>query len=286
MKQANTYLSVVIVMGVIATLLFLAISGAGPELLTGTHTVPLVQASTPTPPPNNVIPLKSITDFTSLNATVKLTANGLINGKRVNGDLTAQVTTNDQSKSQVTLSGSLLGPIVAQVGGSLVGLFTPSKVDLYKVPGGTYIAVNSLVPICVKTNPTDSTAALDDLSPQGLLNMLTSSDVARGQLVGQETRNGVPVLHYVVDGKTFLTAAQNSSNPKLRDFGKGLWSAKDADLFVDASGGYPVAFNGSYSGAFEPLKFEGDFDVQIELTGVNNNTRVDLPSSCNNPIVR
>ena len=28
-------------------------------------------------------------------------------------------------------------------------------------------------------------------------------------------------------------------------------------------GGYPLAFNGSFSGEYELLKFEGDFDVQI-----------------------
>ena len=37
-----------------------------------------------------------------------------------------------------------------QVGGSLVGLFTPSSVDIYKVPQGTYIVVNGLFPICIK----------------------------------------------------------------------------------------------------------------------------------------
>ena len=65
-----------------------------------------------------------------------------------------------------------------------------------------------------------------------------------------------------------------------------MWSAEDADLYVDPEGGYPVAFRGSYSGAYEPLKFEGDFEVQIEVTGVNTNTPVNLPASCNNPISR
>jgi len=65
-----------------------------------------------------------------------------------------------------------------------------------------------------------------------------------------------------------------------------LWSAEDADLYVDTKGGYPRAFSGSYSGTYEPLKFEGDFDVQIELTGVNTNTTVELPPSCSRPISR
>jgi hypothetical protein len=108
--------------------------------------------------------------------------------------------------------------------------------------------------------------------------------VARGRLVGQETRNGKAVKHYVINGEAFLAAAQKSRNPKLRSFGEALWSAEDADLYVDATGGYPVAFSGSYSGAYEPLKFEGDFDVQIELTGINTNTPVNLPASCNRPI--
>ena len=240
----------------------------------------------PTPPPGDVIPLEPIAGLTSLNATVKLDVNGLINGKRAQGDLNALLTTNDQKKSKVTVSGSLLGDIAAQVGGSLVGLFTPSKVDLYKVPDGAYVVVNGLFPVCVKPDAAEATEALDELSPSSMLNMLTSSDVARGKFVGDETLNGVPVKHYVIDGDTFLTAAQNSTDPKLKEFGEALWSAEDADLYVDAKGGYPVAFRGNFSGAFEPLKFEGDFGVDIELTGVNTNTRVDLPSSCNKPISR
>lgn len=69
------------------------------------------------------------------------------------------------------------------------------------------------------------------MRPQSLLSMLTSSDVARGQLVGEESLNGRPVKHYVVNGDAFLAAAQNSANPKLKAFGEALWPAEDADLY-------------------------------------------------------
>jgi hypothetical protein len=108
--------------------------------------------------------------------------------------------------------------------------------------------------------------------------------VARGTQVGEGTLNGVAVNHYVLDGEAFLAAAQKSRDPKLRAFAKALWSAEDADLYVDAREGYPLAFNGSYSGEYDPLKFEGDFDLQVQLTGINTNTPVDLPAACNNPI--
>ena len=284
-KTANRYLSAVIALGVIATVLFLAAGVGTPAFSTGRYPANLGQAITATPPPGDVIPLKPLTDLSSFNATVNIAANGMIDGKRTQGDLTGLVTTNDGS-SHISVSGSLLGDIAAEVGGSLVGLFTPSKIDLYKMPGGTYFVLGGLIPVCIKPEALNSTAALDELSPQNLLTMLTSSDVARGTLVGQENRNGVPVKHYVIDGDTFLTAAQNSANPKLKAFGDALWSAQDADLYVDAAGGYPVAFSGSYSGAFEPLKFQGDFSVQTELTAVNTNPRVDLPPSCNRPITR
>ena len=284
MKTTNRILSVAIAIGVIAIVLYLALSIAAPAF-SGTNLLALIaSANTPTPPPGEVIPLKPIAGLTSLNATVNLDVNGLINGKRAQGDLTAVLTTNDQGKSQISVSGSLLGDIAAQVGGSLVGLFTPSSVDIYKVPEGTYVVVNSLFPVCVKPANTKATAALDEMSPQSLLTMLTSSDVARGKLVGEKTLNGVPVKHYVINGDAFLAAAKKSKDPKTKAFGEALWSAEDADLYVDAKGGYPVAFSGSYSGEYEPLKFEGDFDVEIELTGVNTNTPVNLPASCNRPI--
>jgi hypothetical protein len=246
----------------------------------------MVAAGTPTPHLGDVIPMKSIDGLTSLNATVNLNVNGLIDGQRAQGDLSAFVMTNNQGQSKITVSGGLLGQIAAQVGGSLVGLFTPSTVEIYKVAQGTYVVVNGLFPVCVKPEAAQATASLEEMSPQSLLGMLTSSDVARGRWVGQETRNGVAVKHYVLDGAAFLPAAQTSSDPKLRAFGEALWSAGDADLYVDANGGYPVAYSGSFSGAYAPLQFEGDFDVQIELTGINTNTPVALPSSCSKPISR
>jgi hypothetical protein len=285
MKRMNKYLSAGIALVVIALVLFLALAAAGPAFSARLAGL-LAPAPTPSPTPSDVIPIKPITDLTSLEATVKIEVNGLIDGKRAEGELNAVVTTNNEGESHATISGSLLGQIAAQVGGSLVGLFAPSKVDVYKVPEGTYVVINGLFPVCVKPAAANATEDLDDMSPQGLLGMLTNSEVARGKLVGEEQRNGVAVKHYVIDGEAFLAAAQSSSDPKLKAFGEALWAAEDADLYVDSKGGYPVAFSGSYSGEYEPLKFEGDFNVTIELTGVNTNTAVNLPASCNTPISR
>ena len=283
MKKTNQYLSIGVAIVAIVFVLLMAFSAAGPAL-SARFTSLFAAASTPIPPPGEAIPLKPISGLTSLTATVNIDVNGTINGKRAKGDLTAEVAMNDQKKSKVTVSGSLLGDIVAQVGGSVVGLFTPKTVDLYKTPEGAYIVINSLIPICVKPKTTQSTADLDNMSPQSLLSMLTSSDVARGKFVGDEKLNGVAVKHYIINGEAFLAAAQKSTDPKLKAFGEALWSAEDADLYVDAKGGYPIAYSGSFSGAYEPLKFEGDFDVQIELTSVNTNPTVTLPAACNKPI--
>ena len=284
MKTTNRVLSAGIALAAIAIVFLLLLGTAAPAFSTSTPAARFAPTSTPTPLPDVAIPLKSIAGLTSLNATVRLEVNGLINGERAQGDLNAVLTTNDRGGSKISVTGSLLGELVSQVGGSLMGLFTPSSVDIYRVPQGTYAVVNSWFPVCVNLEATEATAVLDEMSPQSLLSMLTSSDVARGKLVGQETLHGVPVKHYVIDGDAFLAAAQKSHNPELKAFGEALWSAEDADLYVDAKGGYPVAFRGSYSGSYEPLKFEGDFDVQTELTGVNTNTPVNLPNSCNRPI--
>ena len=283
MKTVNKVLATGIAMVLIASVTLLALSSASPALsarLNGLWAL----VSTPTPPPGDPIPLKTIDGLTSLNATVNIQVNGLINGKRAQGDLNAALTANDQNQSKISVTGPLLGDIVAQVGGSLVSLFTPSQVDIYKVPEGTYIVLNGFFPVCVKPQAANASAALDEMSPKNILKMLTSSDVARGKLVGEEKLNGKTVKHYVINGDAFLAAAKKSKDPKTKAFGDALWKAGDADLYVDAQGGYPVAFSGCYSGTYAPLKFEGDFCVDIELTGVNTNTPVKLPASCNNPI--
>jgi len=129
-----------------------------------------------------------------------------------------------------------------------------------------------------------ATAALDQLSPQWLMDTLTGSDVARGTLVGDESLNGVPVKHYVLDGAAFLAAAQASSEPNVSGFAQALTGATNADLYVSADGGYPVSYRGGFSGAFDPLQFQGDLTVQIDLTGINQDTPVVLPKACDNPI--
>ena len=285
MKAIVRNLALGIAVLVIAVLVFIAFDTAGPGFSTSALTKLVAPSAAATPPPGEVIPLQSIADLNSLNGTVKLSVNGLIDGKKTQGDLNGQLSVSDPKTSKVTVSGSLLGPIAAQVGGSLVGLFTPSKVDVYKMPDAAYIAVNSLVPVCIKPKALTATDTLDEMSPQGLVTMLTSGDVARGKLVGQETLNGVPVKHYVINGDAFLAAAQNSKDEKLKSFADGLWSAEDADVYIDAKTGYPVAFRGQYSGSYEPLKFEGDFGIQLDLTNINGKVSpVTLPSSCNKPI--
>jgi hypothetical protein len=269
----------------VAVLVFLAFDTAGPGFSTSALTKLVAPPAAATPVPGEVIPLQSIANINSLEGTVKLNVNGLIDGERTKGELNGALTMSDPKTSRVTVSGSLLGPLVTKVGGSLVGLFTPSKVDLYKMPDGTYIVVNGLLPICVKPKALNATESLDEMSPQSLVTMLTSSDVARGTLVGQETLNGVPVKHYVIDGDAFLAAAQDSENEDLKSFAEGLWSAEDAHIYLDAKTGYPVAFRGQFSGEYEPLKFEGDFGIEIDLTNINGKTAaVSLPSACNKPI--
>lgn len=286
MKTKNQSLVLGIVVVAVGAALFMAINLLTPTFnlspllaLQGTTATPAAQ-----PTPSDVIPIKPLSGLSSLNATVNLTVNGLLDDKRTEGNLQALVVTNDENKSKVTVSGSLLGQIAAQVGGSLVGLFTPKEANIWKVPQGTFVTVDGFLPICIKPNAPNATKALEDVSPDGLMTMLTNSDVARGKFVGEETLNGVPVKHYVINGEEFLAAAKTSSNEALREFAESLWSAEDADLYLDAQGGHPVAFRGSYSGEFEPLNFQGDFDVAIDLTSVNQKTTINLPSSCNNPI--
>src|SRR5512136_2600628 len=82
-------------------------------------------------PAGDIIPLKRLTDLSSLDATVKISANGTLNGKPVQGDLNAQLTTNNQKMSQIAITGGLLGDAVVQIGGSAVSLFRPSQATVY-----------------------------------------------------------------------------------------------------------------------------------------------------------
>ena len=242
------------------------------------------QDGSPGPSAGDLIPLTPLAGLTSLDATVTVTVDGTLNGKPKQGTLTAQLTSNDQPASQIDVTGSLLGDIVAQVGGSAVKLFRPSKVSVYTVPDGTYVLVDGLFDVCIKPSDNAATEALAQLSPASLMAILTSDGVARGTFVADETLNGMPVKHYTMNGAAFLAAAQASTVPAVSTFAQSLTSATDGDLYLAADGGYPVAYRGGFSGAFAPLAMEGDVTVQIDLTGINNNTPVTLPGACDNPI--
>jgi hypothetical protein len=84
----------------------------------------------------------------------------------------------------------------------------------------------------------------------------------------------------VLNGEAFLAAAKKSSDPNLKASGESLWSAGNVNLNVDAKGGYPVAYRNSFSGAYGPLKVEGDFDVQTNslLTNPINLCIIQVPS--------
>jgi hypothetical protein len=233
-----------------------------------------------------VIPLTPLTDVASIDATVTINASGTVNGKPTQGELTAILTTNDEDRSRVEVTGSLLGDVIAQVGGNALKLFRPNRVSLYAVPEGTYAVLSSLFDLCVVPEDSSTADTFDQLSPQRLLATLTSSDVARGTFVGDETLNGVPVKHYVIDGDAFLAAAKASADPNVSAFAESLHSASDADLYLAADTGYPVAYRGGFSGTFEPLNFDGDLTVAVDVTSLNANTPVDVPGACDHPVSR
>lgn len=230
------------------------------------------------------IPLTSLGDLTSLEATATLSAAGSLNGEEMVGDLTLQLIGDEQGQYRIDITGDLLGPVAAQVGGKLVKLFRPKQVSVYAVEGGNYVVVSGLTDLCIQTEDSTATEALSQLSPKSLMAILTDSDVANGSLVGAESLDGVAVDHYLIDGPTFLAAAQDSSDPTVQAFGRALRGAGDADIYVDTETGYPVRYEGTFSGAYEPVGLDGDFSVRIDLTQVGTETIVTLPESCAKPI--
>ncbi len=205
------------------------------------------------------IPLTSLGDVTSLEATATLSATGSLKGEEMAGDLTAQLVGDEQGQYRIDITGDLLGPIATQVGGKLVKLFRPKRVSVYVVEDGNYVVVSGLTDICIRTEDTAATEALSQLSPRTLMTILTDSDVANGSLVGAESLDGVAVDHYVVDGPTFLAAAQASNDPAVQAFGQALAGASDSDIYIDTETGYPVRYQGAFSGAYEPVGLDGDF---------------------------
>ena len=230
------------------------------------------------------IPLTPLGDLTSLEATATLSATGSMMGEEIAGDLLVQLVGDEQGQYRVDITGDLLGPVAAQVGGKLVKLFRPKQVSVYVVEDGNYVVVSGLTDLCVKTEDTATTEALSQLSPRTLMTILTDSDVANGSLVGPESLDGVPVDHYVIDGPDFLTAARASSEPTVQTFGQALRDAGDAAIYIDAETGYPVRYEGAFSGAYEPVGLDGDFSVRLDLAKVGTDSIVTLPKACATPI--
>jgi hypothetical protein len=234
--------------------------------------------------PTEPIPLTSLEDLTSLEATVTLSAAGSLGDEEMAGDLSVQLVADEQQQYRIDITGDLLGPIAAQVGGKLVKLFRPDQVSVYVVEEGNYVVVSGLTDLCVKTEDTATTEALSQLSPRTLMAILTDSDVANGSLVGATSLDGIPVDHYVIDGDTFLAAAQASSEPAVQAFGASLRDAGDADIYIDSATGYPLRYESAFSGAYEPVDLDGEFSVRLDLTKVGTDSTVTLPNACARPI--
>ena len=234
--------------------------------------------------PTVAIPLTSLGDLSSLEATVTLTAAGSLEGEEMAGDLAVQLVADEQQQYRIDITGELLGPIAAQVGGKLVKLFRPKQVSVYVVEEGNYVVVSGLTDLCVKTEDTATTEALSQLSPRSLMAILTDSDVANGSFAGAEELDGVAVDHYIIDGDTFLAAAQASTDPTVGAFGQSLRGASDSDIYIDTETGYPVRYEGAFSGEYEPVGLDGDFSVRIDLTKIGTDSTVVLPNACDTPI--
>jgi hypothetical protein len=150
------------------------------------------------------ITLSALADVSSLDATVTISADGSLGGQAMAGDLTAVLSSNDQAQSRIDITGDLLGPVATKVGGSVVGLFRPSKVSVLTTDS-TYIVVSGLTDICVKPSDPSSTAALP-AQPAG-------PDHAHGH---------EPIGRYVGDGLngqavgTTSSTARRSSRPPRR----------------------------------------------------------------------
>ncbi len=221
-ERAAALVMAVTMVGLSGLLTGTVAAAAGPGASPGAD--PTEQQAAPVGEP---IPLTPVSGLTSLDATVDITVDGTVNGKPTQGGLTARVTSNDQGMSQIDVTGSLLGDVVAQVGGSAVNLFRPKKVSVYSVPEGTYVVVGGFFDVCFKPEDSQATEALQQLSPQSLMTMLTSSDVARGTFVADEDLDGTAVKHYRISGETFLAAAQGSTEPTVAQFAQLLRSAAD-----------------------------------------------------------
>ena len=262
---------------VVASLMTSGASAVGQSQTPGGEDPPGGSTSVP-------IPLTSLGELTSLEATVTLSATGSLEGEEMAGDLTVQFVGDEQQQYRIDITGDLLGPIATQVGGRLVKLFRPKQVSVYVVEEGNYVVVSGLTDMCIRTEDTATTEALSQLSPRALMTILTDSDVASGSLVGADSLDGVAVDHYIIDGPTFLAAAQASSDPTVQAFGQALRGAGDADIYIDTDTGYPVRYEGAFSGAYEPVGLDGDFSVRIDLTSVGTDSIVSLPKACATPI--
>ena len=231
------------------------------------------------------IPLTSLGDVTSLEASVLMSATGSLNGKEMSGDLMVQFLGDELQQYRIDITGDLLGPIAAQVGGKITRFFRPKQVSVYVVEDGNYLVASGLTDVCIKTEDSGATDALSLLNPRTLMGILTDSDVAKGSLVGAEYLDGKPVDHYVIDGPTFLAAAKASSHPTVQTFGRALRAASDADLYIDTETGYPVRYEGAFSGD-HPIGLDGEFSVRLDVTKVGTDSTVTLPRACAKPITR
>ncbi len=262
------------------------------ELNQGTEVVlPLeCQADTGGQPPAELEelefkPIEDSVKVETLRSVITLDFNGQsTEDNPVKGEMIIDVISNEPEEQRaMVMEGSALLDVMGE--DELAGV-KPQRIGAYLLDGAAYLLIQGEeggMNVCLKSSDTSKAPDFSSLSPQGLLSSFAEDQQLVGRFAGEETINGIPARHYVLDAEATNAAAAKSSNRATREAAK-VQQLVAGDVWMASDGGYAVKFAADYQGTIQAFDFIGDLRLEFEIFDLNSGIQVTLPKACENAI--
>jgi len=230
-------------------------------------------------------PIEDSVKVETLRSVITLDFNGQsTEDQPVKGEMIIDVISNEpEEQSAMVMEGSALLDVMGEV--ELAGV-KPQRIGAYVLDGTAYLLIQGEeggMNVCLKSSDTSKAPDFSSLSPQGLLSSFAEDQQLVGRFAGEETINGIPARHYVLDAEATNAAAAKSSNRATREASK-VQQLVAGDVWMASDGGYAVKFAADYQGTIQAFDFIGDLRLEFEIFDLNSGIQVTLPKACENAI--
>ena len=217
-------------------------------------------------------------------AVVAMTLDGaMTGGKQSHDELVVERSNSTGFRPQtIVMSGSLTTRAFSDLTKSELA-YKLARTTLYKSQTGAYLMAqysDGHIDNCAHLDYYTDSSFMDSPVTEVMLQQIKRYLV--GRLVSVEQVNGVRVKHYLLDATEFNAVIQKSEDYTTRLRLGGL-NLTGGDVYLADEGAVLVRLSADFTGSIKDLDFNGKMHFDYDLTRLDNQPQVVLPSICTGP---